>query len=210
VISLQIGRTRLIVIGIAVLVSLAVIAGYLSAGDDEKKAAPTSTTTTTTLPPKDAQACEYLTLEALLVGGIVPDVEPRRSDDLKRCEYRDIGGEVNYITLYVDDRDTCAIWLSDAQNKEGIPEISSLAVFVEDIDPTVIVPQGDRCFFLQGSKTLITKVNLIKIAKEISLLLKAVDTSTTTTVPLTVVLPETSIVLPGQNTAPTTTTTAAP
>lgn len=193
-----------------VVISLILLALFIVSNGDEKKPEVRRTTTTTTLPPKDAQACEYLTPETLLAGGIIPDVEPKASDDKKRCEFRDIGGSVNYITLYVDERKICPIWLEDVKSKKPVPEINDEAFFFDDIDPTIVVPQDSRCFFVQGSKTLVTRETLTAIAKSISDLLIAVDTSTTTTTQTTVVLPEDTSVIPGVNTAaPSTTTTTA-
>jgi hypothetical protein len=141
----------------------------------------------------------------LLAGGIIPDVEPKTTDNKKRCTYEGIGGDVNYITLYVDAFENCEILINDAKDAKKVEEINPNAIITAETDPTIIVPQGERCFFLQASRTLIEDDKLILIAVEISRLFKAVDSTTTTTTSTTVVLPEVGKpTLPGQNTVPTT------
>lgn len=197
---------RIVVIAGACLITIVLIAGYFLSGDDPKPKTVTTTTTTTTLPAKNAQACEFLTTTALLAGGIIPDVDPKTTDDKKRCTYEDIGGEVNYITLYVDDVSQCPTLIAAVKDPIKLPEVSPTAIFSDEMDPTIYVSQGTRCFFVQGSKTIIDKQSLTAIAKSVTDLFVAVDSTTTTTTQATVVLPEVSITtLPGQNTAPTTT-----
>lgn len=197
---------KVVGIVVGILLTFLIFMGYC-AGDDEKQQTVSTTTTTTTLPPKDAQACEYLTAQALLAGGIIADVDPKTTDDRKRCTFEDIGGEVNYITLYVDVVSQCDTLFANALDKEALPEVSPGAIYSEEMDPTVIVSQGTRCFFVQGAKTIVTKESLTNIAKEVTNLFAAVDSSTTTTTQATVILPETSLSpIPGQNTAATTTT----
>ncbi len=204
-----IANKRLVAYVVAAIISIILVVIVFASGGEDNKQEVKSTTTTTTLPPKDAQACEYLTEEALAAGGIVPDVEPKRSNDLKRCTFEDIGGSVNYITLYVDVRERCQIWLDDAQESEPLKTVAPLAVYVEELDPTIIVPLGDRCFFLQGSKTIINKSSLTDIAVYIADLFTAIDATTTTTTTTTIVLPEDTTVIPGVNRATTVPTTQA-
>ena len=202
---------RIIVIGVASLISLVLIVSYFGSKEETSKKIAVSTTTTTTLPPKNAQACEYLTSNSLLAGGIISDVDAKTSDGKKRCTYEDIGGQVNYLTLYVDVASQCEVLISSAKERIALPEVGPTAVYTEVLDPTIIVSQASRCYFVQGSKTLVSKENLIAIAKSITELFTAVDSSTTTTTQTTIVLPEVSgTTLPGQNTAaPTTTAPAA-
>jgi len=197
---------RIVLVVISVIISIVVLFAFFgSSSSDEVKPSPTRTTTTT-LPKKNAQACEFLMPQALLAGGIIADVEPIRSKDLRRCTYEDIGGEVNYLTLYIDEAKQCDTLVQAAKDTSLLPEVSKGAVYTEELDPTIFVKQDARCFFVQGSKTLVDKDSLIAITIAITDLFIAVDSSTTTTTPATVVLPEEapSTLLPGQNTAPTT------
>lgn len=179
---------------------------FFSTGDSDPKPAIKTPTTTTTLPPKNARACEYLTDTSLLAGGIISDVEPKTTENRKRCTYEDIGGEVNYITLYVDAASQCEVLIENANGKEAVLEVGKNAIYTHELDPTVIVAQASRCFFVQGSKTLVSKKQILAIAKSITELLVAVDASTTTTTQTTIVLPEATIsTLPGQNTTVITT-----
>lgn len=206
VLSQKVLNRRIVMVSAAVFISLILTVGFFaSINDDEPKKTVSTTTTTTTLPPKNAQACEYLTDDSLAAGGIVPDVEPKTSADRKRCTYEDIGDQVNYITLYVDVASQCEVLISSAKERSSLTEVGPAAFYTEVLDPTIIVSQDARCYFVQGSKTLVTKANLVAIAKSITELFVAVDSSTTTTTQTTVVLPEVSgTTLPGQNTAPQT------
>ena len=207
-VSLRVKQRRIVVFIVLTLITVVGLVGFFSSGGDDKPDKPTrTTTTTTTLPEKNAQACEFLTPAALLAGGIIPDVDAKTSDDKKRCTYEDIGGEVNYVTLYVDAAEQCEILLSSTKKKSALPEVSAQAVYSDETDPTIIVTQGTRCFFVQGAKTLVTKTTLTAMAKAITDLFVAVDASTTTTTQTTVVLPEAVTTLPGVNTAPSTTST---
>ncbi len=200
---------RVIVIVAASVLTVILLAGYFFSGDDPKPKADAPPTTTTTLPEKNAQACEFLTKDALKAGGIVPDVDAVTSPDKKRCTYEDIGGEVGYITLYIDTPAQCDTLIAAAKHKVALPEVSPNAIFYDELDPTIIVSQTDRCFWLQGAKTFITKEQLVAIAKYVTNLFVQVDASTTTTTQATVVLPEATVsTLPGQNTAAPTTAPA--
>lgn len=204
--SQTVKNRRLVVIAAAAIVTVIALFGYFFSNGDSKPKVIVTTTTTTTLPPKNARACEYLTASSLLAGGIIPDVAPKTTENRKRCTYEDIGGEVNYITLYVDAAGQCDVLISDAKEKEEVPEVGKNAIYTEVLDPTVIVPQESRCFFVQGSKTLVSKKAVLAIAKSVTELLVAVDSSTTTTTQTTIVLPEATVsTLPGQNTAVITT-----
>lgn len=198
-------RVRTIVIIAGVIVSIIVVILYFSSGSETKKETVKPTTTTTTLPEKNAQACEFLTEQVLAAGNIVPDVEPKTTDNRKRCTFEDIGGEVNYITLYVDNVAQCDTLFADATSKVAVPEVSPSAIYTDKTDPTIIVSLGERCFFLQGSKALVSKAQLTAIAKAVTELFVAVDSSTTTTTIATLVLPEATVGTPGVNTAPSTT-----
>jgi len=197
---------RIVIIAIATVITIIVLLVFFgSSGDEEAKPEPVRTTTTT-LPEKNAQACEFLTPQALLAGGLIADVDPKISADKRRCTYEDIGGEVNYITLYIDEAKQCDTLVAAAKNTSILPQVAKGAVYTEELDPTIFVKQDSRCFFVQGSKTLIDKDALIAITIAITDLFVAVDSSTTTTTPTTIVLPEaTPTTLPGQNTAPSTT-----
>lgn len=203
-VSDRVKSRRAIVIVAASVLTVILLAGFFFSGGDSKPKAVEAPTTTTTLPKKNAQACEFLTKEALQAGGIIPDVDAKTSDDKKRCTYEDIGGEVGYITLYVDTPAQCDTLIAAATNKIALPEVSPSAVYYDELDPTIIVSQADRCFWVQGAKTLIGKAALTAIAKYVNDLFVQVDTSTTTTTQTTVVLPEAPTTLPGQNTAPST------
>jgi hypothetical protein len=202
-------NTRVLIIGGLIIVTLFALAGYFSRDGDKKETKKPVVTTTTSLPKKDAQACEFLTKENLALGGIVPDVDAKTSDGHKRCTYEDIGHQINYITLYVDAVSQCDILLQATPDAKPLPGVADAAYYSDASDPTIIVAQGTRCFFIQGAKTLVTKESLSKIATGVVQLFIAVDSSTTTTTQSTVVLPESSVTLPGQNVA-TTTTTAPP
>ncbi|MFN8016123.1 MAG: hypothetical protein U0R17_05920 [Acidimicrobiia bacterium] len=197
----QLTKKQIVIFVAAFLAAVLVLIIVFSSDDDNKPSKPLVITTTTTLPAKNAQACEFLTDTALLAGGIVADVEPKITKDKKRCTYSNIGKEINYITLYVDSPAQCAVLFDSQKNKVAIPDVAKNAIYSDETDPTIIVSQTDRCFFVQGSKTIVDKTSLSAIAKTIVDLFVAVDSSTTTTTPTTAVGPPSSTQLPGQNTA---------
>lgn len=206
-VSPQVRRRQLFTLVALAVITFIALGIYFASGDDSPKDSATrATTTTTTLPPKDSQACEFLTLENLATGGIIPDVNGVSSDRLKRCTYKDIGGNINFITLYLDVAAQCPTIINGQRTKSPLPEVSASAIYSDDIDPTIIVTSGTRCFFVQGSKTLINKTQLTDIAKAVTALLVAVDTSTTTAPPPTGVTSTPNATLPGSNTTVVTTT----
>jgi len=209
VLKFLIEKKRILIIAGAVLISVLLLFSLFSGDDPPKKKSTPRSTTTTTLPDKQAPACEFLTEEALMAGGIIPDVDPKTSDDKRRCTYQDIGGNVNYITLYVDTLDKCDVLIQGLNDPKEANDVAEGAKFFDETDPTIVVPQGNRCFFVQGSKTILNRTSLTQIAIAVADLFKAVDSSTTTTTSSTVVLPETQLTLPGQNTATTASTAPA-
>lgn len=201
-ISFDPSKRRLLLIAGAAIVSVVVLFLAFWPSSESNQTKRVVSTTTTTLPPIDAQACEYLTEEALLAGGIIADVEPKSENNLRRCTFLDIGGSINYITLFVDNRKICEVLIEDFTESEPLKIVAPEAIYSEEPDPTIIVPQGDRCFFLQGSNTIVTKVTLTEIAKNIAELFLDIDATTTTVPPETVVVPEDTSVVPGVNRAP--------
>ena len=209
-------KTKRLLLTIAALLTLIVVIVVLFGDDsDSKKDNSTSTkasTTTTTLPPANSQACEFFKPEILAAAAIVPDKTAVASKDLMRCTYSDISSGINYLTLFLGKTAQCDVLKGSAINPKNVAEISPDAYYFEVIDPTIIVKMKDRCYFIQGSKTLIEEAGLKLMAKAVFALFTSVDATTTTTT--VVVDPNatttTTVLLPGQNTTvitePTTTT----
>lgn len=204
-------KKRIALIATAVLVVIVLI-GILFDSDPDKTTpkvdnSKTTSTTTTTLPPANSQACEFFTTEILASSGIITDKPAVSTENTKRCTYSDISGGINYLTLFLGKSVQCDVLKNEAKNPKNIVDISPGAFYFENIDPTIIVKMADRCFFVQGSKTLIDEVGLTNMAKSVFALFTAADATTTTTTLLVDPNVTTStILLPGQNTVVLTTT----
>lgn len=201
---------------LTIIIVIVVLFGDSSDSNTDKKTLKTKITTTTTLPPVNSQACEFFKAEILATAGIVPDKTPTASKDLYRCTYNDISGGINYLTLFLGKATQCDVLKDNAVDPKNISDISPDAYYFEVIDPTIIVKMQDRCYFIQGSKTLIDEGGLELMAKAVFELFTSVDATTTTT-SAPIIDPNassTTALLPGQNTTvitePTTTPTLAP
>ena len=141
----------------------------------------------------------------------MPDKTAVASKDLMRCTYSDISSGINYLTLFLGKTAQCDVLKESAVNPKNVAEISPDAYYFEVIDPTIIVKMKDRCYFIQGSKTLIEEAGLRLMAKAVFALFTSVDatTTTTTTIAIDPNATTTTVLLPGQNTTvvtePTTT-----
>lgn len=198
-------KTKRLLLSLAALLTLIIVIVVLFGdGDDSKdnKSAETKiTTTTTTLPPANSQACEFFKPEILATAAIVPDKTAVPSKDLMRCTYNDISGGINYLTLFLGKTTQCDVLKEGAVNPKNVSEISPDAYYFEVIDPTIIVKMKDRCYFIQGSKTLIEEAGLKLMAMAVFDLFTSVDaTTTTTTIVVDPNVTTTTILLPGQNT----------
>ena len=211
------GKKKQIAIIATVIILLIILIGILFGTDSntnkETVNKSKTTSTSTTLPPANSQACEFFKKGILAAALIVPDVNAVPSKDLKRCTYSGLNGGINYLTLFLGKSAQCDILKDDAKDPRNIPKISPGAFYFEVIDPTIIVKMPDRCFFVQGSKTLVNETKLTDMAIAIYGLFKSVDSTTiTTTIPLDPNATTSTVLLPGQNTivvpsSETTTTT---
>ena len=202
-------KAKKIALIIASVILVTIIIGLIF-GNNSKSEKPNANrirvTTTTTLPPANSQACLFFEREILLAGGIVPDDKPKASKDLKRCTYIDLSDGINYLTLFLGKPSQCDVLKADATDPEEISFLGKNAYYFEVIDPTIIVKMQERCYFIQGSKTLIDKTQLTNMAHAVYALFKSVDaTTTTTTVPLDPNASTTTLLIPGQNTVVVTT-----
>jgi hypothetical protein len=197
-------KSKKISIVATVVIVLIVLIGLFFGNDEDSKDVKidkNTTSSTTTLPAANSQACEFFTKEILATGSIISNKPAVASEDLKRCTYEDINEGINYLTLFLGKPAQCDVLKNDAVDPKSISSISPDAYFFEVIDPTIIVKMKDRCFFIQGSKTLIDEVSLTNIATAIFSLFTSVDsTTTTTTIPIDPNSTTTTNVIPGQNT----------
>jgi len=202
-------KAKKIALIIASVILVTIIIGLLfgnDSNDGKPKVNKIRVTTTTTLPPANSQACLFFEREILLAGGIVPDDKPKASKDLKRCTYNDLSDGINYLTLFLGKTTQCDVLKADATDPEKITSLGKEAYYFEVIDPTIIVKMQERCYFIQGSKTLIDKTQLVNMANAVYELFRSVDsTTTTTTVPLDPNASTTTLLIPGQNTVVVTT-----
>lgn len=198
-------KAKRIAIIITSIIVVIVLIGIFFGDDDSSKDSKVDkakiTTTTTTLPAANSQACEFFTKEILAAGPIVSDKPAVASKDLKRCNYSDINGGINYLTLFLGKPAQCDVLKNDAKDPKNISSINPDAYYFEVLDPTIIIKMKDRCFFIQGSQTLVDETVLKNIAKAVYDLFTSVDaTTTTTTIPIDPNATTTTVVLPGQNT----------